>query len=63
MGCALRLCSIMAIIVFLLLLGSGSSMDTGPAAYCGGAGGGGGQDGDDDDWDDWGDKWKGQCLL
>ena len=50
----------MAIVLFLLLLGSGSSMDTGSAVYSGGAGGGGGSDDEDDE--NWG-NWKGQCLL
>ena len=53
----------MSIVVFLLLLASGSSMEAGPAVYSGGSGGGGGRD-DKDGQDDqnWGD-WKGQCLI
>ena len=47
----------MSIVLFLLLLASGSSMETGPAVYSGGAGGGGGSDGndgsDDDNWGNW----------
>ena len=52
----------MSIVFFLLLLGSGSSMETGPAVYSGGAGGGGGRDNNDDSDDDWG-HWKGLCLI